>query len=356
MDHYYQCPDVPVFLYGNGEGVRWYIKLLHSYQVPVTAIIDGKMSHDEYEAEKNGIKIVSLPFVSRCYDKAHIVISAPAHADAITKRLQQEAPYFWKYCFDASLEAMQKVPYEKRRNYYIKHRKDLEKFWDLLSDDFSRRTFRNILLGALTSDCSFYKSISNKSQYFSDVIMNVLGKEEVFVDIGAFTGDTIKDFKEATNDYFKKIYAFEPNIRNIEMAKSNLNYDDRIFFYAQGCGNENGSIYLESENADDIDEGSHVVREVSESAEMSEIVRLDDVIREKVTFIKMDIEGEELEALKGGAEIIKNYKPKLAISVYHKLEDLVEIPRFIMNLDSTYKLYLRHYWNCSGTDTILFAI
>ena len=110
------------------------------------------------------------------------------------------------------------------------------------------------------------------------------------------------------------------------------------------------------ENADDIDEGSHVVREVSESAEMSEIVRLDDVIREKVTFIKMDIEGEELEALKGGAEIIKNYKPKLAISVYHKLEDLVEIPRFIMNLDSTYKLYLRHYWNCSGTDTILFAI
>ena len=83
---------------------------------------------------------------------------------------------------------------------------------------------------------------------------------------------------------------------------------------------------------------------------------MDDTCKEKVDYIKMDIEGMEMEALKGATETLRLYKPALAVSVYHKIEDIVEIPQFILNLGLDYKLYLRHYWNCNGTDSILFAI
>ena len=69
----------------------------------------------------------------------------------------------------------------------------------------------------------------------------------------------------------------------------------------------------------------------------------------------MDIEGTEMEALKGAEYIIKKYKPKLAISIYHKPEDIVEIPKYILNINPDYKLYLRHYSDNAG-ETVLYAI
>ena len=77
---------------------------------------------------------------------------------------------------------------------------------------------------------------------------------------------------------------------------------------------------------------------------------------ERVTFIKMDIEGAELESLKGaGRIIIREQKPKLAICVYHKKEDIFDIPEYILSLNPKYKLYLRHY-TLGEWDTVLYAI
>lgn len=76
---------------------------------------------------------------------------------------------------------------------------------------------------------------------------------------------------------------------------------------------------------------------------------------EPVTFIKMDIEGAELEALKGAQNTIRRYHPILAISIYHKPEDIVELPRYIKSLVPEYKLYLRNY-HLDTTETVLYAI
>ena len=75
----------------------------------------------------------------------------------------------------------------------------------------------------------------------------------------------------------------------------------------------------------------------------------------KITHIKMDIEGAELNALKGAKNIIQRDTPILAICVYHKIQDFVEIPNYILSLVPDYKLYLRHH-NISGTETVLYAI
>lgn len=74
-----------------------------------------------------------------------------------------------------------------------------------------------------------------------------------------------------------------------------------------------------------------------------------------MSFIKMDIEGADLEALKGCQNTIRRYHPKLAISVYHKPEDIIEIPCYIKELVPEYRLYLRHYGN-GDTETVLYAL
>ena len=98
-----------------------------------------------------------------------------------------------------------------------------------------------------------------------------------------------------------------------------------------------------------------VVDSEKDATAVLEVVALDDVIDDSVTFIKMDIEGSELKALEGAKGLIKKYKPKLAISVYHKPEDIVELPLYIKTLIPEYKLYLRHYSNFYR-ETILYAI
>lgn len=102
-------------------------------------------------------------------------------------------------------------------------------------------------------------------------------------------------------------------------------------------------------------EPSHITSECTEETYSISVVAMDSIIKEKVTYIKLDIEGAELEALKGAQEIIKRDKPKLAICIYHKKEDMVEIPYFIKQLVPEYRLFIRHYSN-NECETVLYAV
>ena len=83
---------------------------------------------------------------------------------------------------------------------------------------------------------------------------------------------------------------------------------------------------------------------------------IDNILQnEKATFIKMDVEGAELESLKGAEKTIKKYKPKLAIAIYHKEDDILSIPQFILECRDDYKFYIRHYTSCNF-ETVLYAL
>ena len=102
--------------------------------------------------------------------------------------------------------------------------------------------------------------------------------------------------------------------------------------------------------------GASYIDDANSSDDYIDVIQIDSLMnKEEVTFIKMDIEGAELKALKGAKNIILRDKPKLAISIYHKPEDIVEIPLFIKELVPEYKLYIRHYSNDS-IETVLYAV
>jgi len=345
-------PNLPVILWGSGNGCEWFVKFMHKYKIPIACIID----RNENAGKENVIPVITPEEACVLYDKAIVVISAMAYKNEIEESIALNMPGFLAVSFDPTLEILQQVTNTERKEYIAEHKNELCKIEQILEDDRSKTVFNNILAGAITSDIDYYKHIAEDSQYFPDIIKKRMSEEEIFADIGAYIGDSIREFREAVHYKYKKIYAFEPDANNMAILRKNI-VDDRVIFFQKGAGKYNGkAFFINEKGGGGQDEAAHVVEEKSRAASEIEIVRLDDVIQEKCTYIKLDIEGMELDALTGAEKLIRQYKPKLAISVYHKMVDLLEIPAFVMNLDTGYKLYLRHYWNCNGTDTVLFAI
>jgi hypothetical protein len=123
-------------------------------------------------------------------------------------------------------------------------------------------------------------------------------------------------------------------------AKENLQNVTRLYLRNAGVSNENGEFPM-WDSGDNIQFGSNRLN--ANGNVMARVVRIDDDIPEDVTFIKMDIEGAEIDALNGAIRQIQKNKPKLAISLYHKLPDLLDIPKLVKSFVPEYKLYLRHH-------------
>ncbi len=192
---------------------------------------------------------------------------------------------------------------------------------------------------------------NNTSQYFD---LFVPGEHEVFVDCGCFDASTAFRFAGwcGTKEY-DKIWCFEPDRASYEICSKVCARLANCHIYPYGISDRRGIAVFESDGK----ENSKIVnRSEKKSSDMIETVALDEFLQdERVTFIKMDIEGAEWDALKGAAQIIKRQKPKLAISIYHKLDDIVTIPSLLLELRKDYKFYIRHY-SLLTNETILYAI
>ena len=232
----------------------------------------------------------------------------------------------------------------------------LNETMNLLEDQKSKDILNNRIQTFLSGDLSFISKIPvDKPTYFSNSYFgeNDFSDNEVLFDCGAFTGDSIADFIYYQNKKYKKILAFEPDPKNFKVLSDyiknkNINNVEPINV---ATGSETGEIGFHStENMNSI-----VVKgEVSSSDKLVKIVKLDDYFNERPTLIKMDIEGAELDSLKGASEIISKLKPKLAICIYHLPLDFYEIPKYLKTLVPEYKFKIRQHEDLFW-ETVLYA-
>lgn len=194
----------------------------------------------------------------------------------------------------------------------------------------------------------------SSEQYFDPVLH--FGKDEVFVDGGCCDFGTSEMFLEKIRESggsCRRLYAFEPDEANYKKCEDKIKragLDNALLMcaglwsedtYVRFCALGNGS--------------SRILTADGEDAGKVKVVALDSCVGEKVTFIKLDVEGAELAALQGAKNILLRDRPKLAICIYHKKEDLWEIPSYIKTLAPEYKLYVRHYSNY-GDETVLYGV
>ncbi len=346
----YKTEPHSVILFGLGGSIDVYFELLNKYAINIDYIIDNNPA--KIGTIYNGIRINAASILSSI-ETAYIIITAPSHSSSIISQITNLTNKHIVIQFDPSLEIIQNVSHKERVDFYTHNKNSLISFYDNLADDISKLTFEKVIEGALTSNNCCYNEISTNNQYFPDIIMENLTENETFLDIGAFTGDSSIEFIKAVNNNFNKIIGFEPKNENIKIALSLIN-DKRVQFYPYGIGEKSEQLYLYGN--DGIDDFAHISDKKNENCTVIEIKSIDDFLSESYTYMKMDIEGMEIPALLGAAKTIKQYHPKLAVSIYHKLDDFITIPKIIMDIDPSYKLYLRHYWGYCGTDSILFAI
>lgn len=342
----------PVVLYGAGVLGKRLIQICRNQGIePI--LCDS--NEEKINSDGMGIKVSSFEDILKKHKKMNVIICSMRFFKEIESYLLQYIPkeYIFyledKHIFDG-------VWYEPDvyHSFLLTYKEQLNGIFDKLEDEKSKEVMSYMIKAHYTGNISCFEEIYSPDQYFPEGIIK-LNEEEVFVDGGAYVGDTLEKFIEKVDARYKRTYSFEPTkaiFDEMVLLKENKYQNDpRIQLFQKGLHSQNQTIgFMEydeqaySNTIIDNDEGARI-----------EVVAVDQVIDEEVTFIKLDIEGAEIEALKGARNTILKSKPKLAISIYHKYDDILTIPEYIMSLGLDYKLYLRHHGR-NSCETVLYAV
>lgn len=230
-------------------------------------------------------------------------------------------------------------------------------------DEYSKISYLNILCYKLTLNPFYLENTAvgrgnhyDYNTYLFERTYLQLENDEVYVDAGAFTGDSLQCFLFAVKGQFKHIYSFEPDEKNNDEIRKRITklqqfylkpLQESISIIEKGVWSKDEILHFST--AMDHDLGGHIV-ETGMNADYDRrktvsmaVTSIDAATNQDATFIKYEVEGSELEALVGAQKTIVKNKPKLAVALYHKAEDILTLPKYLRNLDMDYKIGFRQH-------------
>lgn len=229
-----------------------------------------------------------------------------------------------------------------------KNVEDYKFMYSILEDDLSKETLVQIMYYRFFADYDLLNdTYYAQMQYFRPELLSNRD-DSVLVDCGSFNGNNIKEFIDVYGA-FKEAYTYEPVPHNYANIVENLKGYSNVTNRNAGVAEKKGSLKFTSHLPDSANRinplGDYIV----------DIVSLDEDIREKVTFIKMDIEGAEESAILGAKKHIINDKPELAICIYHTVADLWNIFKTIYGYNPNQRFNIRHHRNDRPEEIVLYC-
>ena len=184
--------------------------------------------------------------------------------------------------------------------------------------------------------------VNSPDQYFDVFTPRA---DEYFADVGAYDGFTARRFAEWTGGHYRKMFCLEPSPQQFEKLKTRLSDLHDVELLPHAAWDRRETLCFTDEGS-----GSHL----GDTGTQVSAAPLDELIADPVTFLKMDIKGSELPALRGAAGLIRRWRPRLAVCIYHRPDDVLEIPAYLIGLVPEYRFTIRHY---SGSlfETVLYA-
>lgn len=383
----------PVVIFGAGALGKEMYRTLHNLEIAVSCFVDN-------DANKWGRRIEEKPILSVSELKgqlpdAVIILAVQKSVDELrTQLLNQgfseyqikcdsqstETKYLFMYAMVGSQALMHDaaIGCDSVMSMFEKHGKEIQMVYDFLADEKSKKLFvTKMALIASEKNYSLFKAFMDEFSeplkafgpfnydgtpedyfYFNNDVIG-LENEEVFVDVGAFDGDTIETFSQACikqNVDFKRIYAFEPDPSSYLQLINNFNTDARISCHKLALGSQVGKVKFLSSNA--VDNDKYAVGIQHQQGDVSvDILPMDEFVFDDVpTIIKMDPGANVIpDILDGAVNTIQQFQPTLILGAYHSLKALFEIPLLVHKICPEYKIYLRHgTYHLSDTD--MFAI
>jgi FkbM family methyltransferase len=218
-----------------------------------------------------------------------------------------------------------------------------------LADDRSRQVLDAVIGFRRTLDAAALQAIVTEHDLYAPEGLFEFADNETYVDGGSYDGDTIRTFIERVHGRFADVYAFEPDPVTFDKLKENFRDEPRVHPIHAGLYSHGGSLRFR----DDASRGA--IFATDGEIEMP-VTTIDEVLGERpLTYVKMNIEGAEIDALNGGRDAIRKWRPRLALSVYHRANDLWRIPQLVLELNPDYELYLRQH-DGGIIETVLYAL
>ncbi len=334
--------EKPVYVYGIGDACERILDEFNKRDI----ICNGIFASDSFVRDKcfRGYKIESVSDIKKRHEDFLIVPAFGSSLPDVMKTIEH-------------LNRSQSVVFTDLQiagNVSFKKQDFLAKYDEILSvrslfaDDFSKAVFDSVFAFKISGDISFLSSAFSDS--FEDLKSLLRPKStDVYVDLGAYNGDTVLDFLAQTGGECKRIYAFEPDKRSFRKCVNRLigvkditfinacawSYDDELGF-SQSAGRQS---------------------KITSAGERIGARSVDSVLAGSICdVIKFDVEGAEREALLGAAGTIKEYKPKLMVSAYHRPYDIIDLAALILQLNPKYKLFLRQPPYYPAWDTMIYAV
>lgn len=333
----------PIVLYGTGNGAD---KLLDEAD-RVDINISGIMASDGFVRNRSfrGFPVRSLLQIEEEFPEPVIVLAFGSQRPEVISSVLELSGRHTVLCADVPVYGENVFNME----FFNSHRSELEAAYKLMADEASRKTFRNIIRFRLTGELQYLTScFSVKEDVFSELLK--LDEEESFLDLGAYRGDTISEFLRYTNGKYRHITALEPDLKNYRKLREFAKDMQNIQLFRMGIWSKDGELFFNGR----LGRGSGINENGSETLAVTTIDTL--YRRRPLTYLKLDVEGAEEQALFGGKATIRRDHPKINLALYHRSEDIFRLPLLLNEIQPLYKLFLRQHPHLPDWDLNLYAI
>lgn len=322
--------DLPIMLYGMGNGTDMVIEELKKIGVEYAEVF----ASDEFVRGHffHGRKVLKYSEICEKYDDFIIVLCFAIHDEKMLNRIRELSQ---KHTLFAP-----NVPIVNdgifTREYIEEHDEEFNRAYSLLSDDFSRKSFVDVLNFKVSGKTEYlFACEKNKMEIYSE-FLHVNG-DEIIMDLGAYDGDTVREFLKATDNKYNKIYAVEADEKNYKKLVNNTEEISDIQTLNLAAWNKKETLFFEKKKGRNSKLSQAGKVEVSADS-------VDNILNgEKITILKMDIEGSEEKAIEGAEKTIKMHKPKLYICAYHRNSDMFRLPLLVNKICPEYKVHFCHH-------------
>ncbi len=336
---YLKSVQKPIVLYGMGNGADKVINTLEHFGIK----FQGVFASDGFIRNKmfHGFKISSYGELKEKFGDMIVLLCFGSSLPDVIENIKKIAAEQEFYAPEVPVIGGGLFTEE----YYENHIKEFNLVRNKLADEKSVKTFDNILKYKLSGKIEYLIDceVSPNEPYDSFLKLN----QENFIDLGAYTGDTTEDFIMRSNGNYRSITAVEPDTKTFKKLRKNTENIKNITLI-NACVSDNCGL---------LPFGMKGGRNSSISQEGTLLQSITvDSLETDASYIKMDVEGEEVGAILGAKETILKYKPKMLISAYHRTDDFIKIPQAVLGIRNDYKIYMRHFQYLPAWDTNFYFI
>ncbi|HJZ97203.1 MAG TPA: FkbM family methyltransferase [Candidatus Solibacter sp.] len=343
----------PVLILGTGHLGQWALAALRQAGIQMPAFCDNNSRL--WGSLVEGIPVMGPEEALKRFPGAAVVV-AIYNSTAPQRQLralgcERVVPYpvlFWRHSQFMPREDRLELPH-----VILSRTAEMPAGYDLLADDSSRREFCAQIRWRCSLDYGCLPAPDSPSDMYYPADLFALRPDETLVDCGAFDGDSIRSFLDKSGGRFERIHALEADSKNLSALRRYVDRLDpgvgvRIAIHPYAVSSRNGTLRFSAEGS--------VGSRVDESGTEVECRTLDTLLSDaEPTFIKMDIEGAEPDALEGARELMAKHRPVMAVCAYHKCDHLWILPQLLKAGNPAYSIFLRRYAE-DCWETVFYAV